>query len=110
VSHVRDALPLSAASFSILILLADGDRHGYSIIKAVEAATGGETKLLPGTLYRLIKHMLSDGWIAEVAGEGDDPRRRTYRLTPVGRAVARAEAERLDALVRMARAARLLPA
>jgi len=110
VSDARDALPLSAPSFSILISLADGDRHGYSILKAVEAATGGGTKLLPGTLYRLIKHMLSDGWIVEVAADGDDPRRRTYRLTAVGRAIARAEAQRLDELVRMARAARLLPA
>lgn len=112
-SDPRAALPLSTAAFSILLALADGDRHGYAMSKEVEAQTAGTVKLGPGTLYRVVKQMLADGWIGEVrnaASADDDERRRTYRLTPRGRTIARAEAERLDDLVRLARSRRLLPA
>jgi DNA-binding PadR family transcriptional regulator len=113
-SRTSDAdalLPLGARPFHILLALADGDRHGYSISKEVEEATGGTVKLGPGTLYGLLKQMLDDGWIAEVAHHGnEDPRRRNYRLTPWGRAIAAAEAARLAELVRVARSRRLLPA
>ncbi len=107
----RAALPISASTFYILLALAGGDRHGYGIIKDVEAHTAGTVKLAPGTLYRLIKQLLSDGYIVEV--EGDEPndaeRRRYYRLTQRGRAVAVAEAESLEGLVTIARTRRLLP-
>ncbi len=108
----RSALPLSTAAFYILLALADGERHGYSISKEVDAHTGGTVKLGPGTLYRVIKQMLADGWIAEAhAGNGDDDeRRRNYRLTPWGRRIAEAEARRLADLVLVARSRRLLPA
>lgn len=111
-SDLRDVLPLGAATFYILLALAGGDRHGYGIIKEVDEQTDGTVKLGPGTLYRIVKQLLADGWIAELDGDadGDDDRRRTYRLTPRGRSVARAEAERLDALVTVARQRRLLPA
>ncbi len=107
---IRDALPLSAATFHILLALAGGERHGYGIIKEVEAQTDGTVKLGPGTLYRLVKQLQSDGWIAEVASDDDDDeRRRYYRLSPRGRRIAQAEAQRLEELVRVARSRRLLP-
>lgn len=104
-------LPLSPSAFYILLALAAEDRHGYSISKEVEEATNGSVRLGPGTLYRLIKQMVLDGWIVEVDRvDSDDPRRRYYRLTPWGRRIARAEAQRLEDAVRTARSRRLLPA
>lgn len=106
----RGLLPLSPLAFHMLVALADTPRHGYSISKEVETLTDGAIKLGPGTLYRLIKEMLADGWIAEAAGGDADPRRKYYRLTPWGRRIAQAEAERLDDLLRVARSRRLLAA
>jgi DNA-binding PadR family transcriptional regulator len=97
-------------AYHILLALADGERHGYSIIKEVEEATYGTVRLLAGTLYRLLKEMVADGWIVETEGDEGDERRRYYRLTPRGRRVAIAESERLESLVRVARARKLLPA
>ena len=106
----RAFLPLSASAFHILLALAEGDRHGYSISKEVETATDGSVHLGPGTLYRLIKQMLADGWLAEVARiDPEDPRRRYYRLAPWGRRIAGAEAARLAELVRVAQSRNLLP-
>lgn len=107
---LRSALPLGASTFYILLSLAGGDRHGYGMMKEVEAHTAVSVKLGPGTLYRIIKQLLADGWIAELDDvvEGGE-RRRNYRLTPRGRAIATAEAERLDELVSLARQRRLLP-
>ena len=101
-------LPLPRATFHILIALADEDRHGYAIIQDVAANTGGELKLSAGTLYRSIQRMLEDGLLIETrdrpAPELDDERRRYYRITPFGTAVAMAETGRLAQLVKMARA------
>jgi DNA-binding PadR family transcriptional regulator len=106
-------LPLPAATFHILLALSSEDRHGYAIIQDVAARTGGEVRLSPGTLYRSIQRMLDQDLIAEVherpAPEHDDERRRYYRLTPFGTAVARAEARRLTDLVRLASASGLAP-
>jgi DNA-binding PadR family transcriptional regulator len=104
-------LPLPPATFHILIALADGDRHGYGIMQDVADRTGGDLRLGAGTLYRSIQRMLEQGLVVEVRERpaGDDPRRRYYRITPFGTAVARAEAGRLSGLVRMARAAGLAP-
>ena len=111
---VAPFLPLPAAAFHILLALADGDRHGYLIIQEVLARTGGQVRLSPGTLYRTIQRLLEQGLVVESrrrpAAAEDDPRRRYYRLTPLGLAVARAEARRLDGLVRLARAQGLMPA
>jgi DNA-binding PadR family transcriptional regulator len=101
---------LCVPAYHILLALADGERHGYSIIKEVEEATYGTVRLLAGTLYRLLKEMVADGWIVETEGDEGDERRRYYRLTPRGRRVAIAESERLESLVRVARARKLLPA
>jgi len=106
-------LPLPPAAFHILLALADADRHGYGILQEVEARTGGELRLSAGTLYRSIQRMLEQGLLVEVrerpAPELDDERRRYYRITPHGTAVARAEALRLAKLVRMARAVGFAP-
>ena len=100
-------LPLPAATFHILMALAGEDRHGYAIIQDVAIRTGGELKLSAGTLYRSIQRMLEQGLIVETrerpAPELDDERRRYYRITPLGAAVARAEVTRLAKLVRLAR-------
>lgn len=108
----EELLPLSPAVFHVLLALADAERHGYGIIKEVEARTEGRVRLGPGTLYGSIKRMLEEGLIEE-SGERpdsalDDERRRYYRLTIFGRRVASAEAERLEGLVASAREKRLL--
>jgi DNA-binding PadR family transcriptional regulator len=108
----EELLPLTPAVFHILLALADGERHGYGVIKEVDARTEGRVRLGPGTLYGSIKRMLAEGMIEE-SGERPDPelddeRRRYYRLTKFGRRVAVAEAERLSRLVASARAKRLL--
>jgi DNA-binding PadR family transcriptional regulator len=101
-------LPLPLATFHILLALAEGDRHGYAIIQDVALRTGGELKLSAGTLYRSIQRLLEQGLIEErrerPAPELDDERRRYYRITAFGTAVARAEARRLTQLVKLARA------
>jgi DNA-binding PadR family transcriptional regulator len=106
-------LPLTPATFHILIALSDEDRHGYAIIQDVEARTSGELKLSAGTLYRSVQRMLEQGLIVETrerpAPEEDDERRRYYRITPFGTAVAKAEARRLAELVRFAKAAGFVP-
>ncbi|MGH9821794.1 MAG: PadR family transcriptional regulator [Blastocatellia bacterium] len=106
-------LPLPPATFHILMSLADEDRHGYAIIQDVAARTGGELKLSAGTLYRSIQRMLDQGLLVELrqrpAPELDDERRRYYRITRFGTAVAKAEARRLVEMVRMARARGFVP-
>ena len=112
--HEIDALlPLPPATFHILLAVAEDDRHGYAIIQDVAARTGGELKLSAGTLYRSIQRILEQGLIVETserpAPEEDDERRRYYRITALGTAVAKAEARRLTQLVRMARAKGFAP-
>jgi DNA-binding PadR family transcriptional regulator len=106
-------LPLPPATFHILLALADDDRHGYAIIQDVAARTDGALRLSAGTLYRSIQRLLEQGLIVEPrerpAPEEDDERRRYYRITALGTAVARAEAGRLSDLLRMARARGLAP-
>lgn len=106
-------LPLPPATFHILLALVDQERHGYAIIQDVEARTEGELRLSAGTLYRSIARMVEQGLIVEVtkrpAARLDDERRRYYRITPFGTAVARAEMARLAQLVRLARARGLTP-
>jgi DNA-binding PadR family transcriptional regulator len=101
-----DLIPLTPALFHVLLSLADGDKHGYAILKEVESRTSGDVVLSTGTLYGIVKRLLADGLIREVASLSDE-RRTAYRLTPFGRKVALAEAERLQALVKAAR--KLLP-
>ena len=106
-------LGLPPTAFHILVSLAGGDRHGYAIMREVAERTEGKLKLNPGTLYTTIKRLLSDGLIAELDERPDpgkdDERRRYYSLTAFGRKVVRAEVERLEELVLMARRAGLVP-
>ena len=109
----EEFLPLTPAMFHILLALADKERHGYHIMREVDERTNGNVKLGPGTLYGSIKRMMADGLIEELEErpdpELDDERRRYYRLTDFGFRVASAEAQRLEQMVRSARAKKLLP-
>lgn len=101
-------LPLTPAVFHILLALADGEKHGYAIMQEVETNTNGTVTMGPGTLYGSIKRMLAAGLIEE-ADERPDPtlddqRRRYYKLTGLGGQVVEAEAQRLVALVMLAKA------
>jgi DNA-binding PadR family transcriptional regulator len=93
--------------------LADEDRHGYAIIQDIAARTAGDVQMSAGTLYRSIQRMQEQGLIAEKrerpAPEEDDERRRYYRITPFGLAVARAEAHRLSQMIKLARARGIAP-
>ena len=112
-STPQSLLPLSAATFHILLALADEDRHGYGIIQEVAARTNNQVRLSAGTLYRSLQRMIDQELIVEVderpAPELDDERRRYYRITKFGVAVARAETRRLRDLVRLARASGFVP-
>jgi DNA-binding PadR family transcriptional regulator len=112
-TDVDALLPLPLATFHILVALAQEDRHGYAIMRDVAERTDGELRLSAGTLYRSIQRMLEQGLITETnerpAPELDDERRRYYRITPFGAAAARAEAQRMANLVRMARVEGLSP-
>ena len=106
--------PLTPAMFHVLLALADGDKHGYAVLKEVAQQTAGEVQLSTGTLYGIIKRLLVDGLIIEVrphpALAKDDQRRKYYHLTDAGRSVALAEAERLEKLVARARSKQLIRA
>ena len=111
-SETEPNAPLTPAMFHVLMALAGDDLHGYAILKEVALRTAGEVKLSTGTLYGIIKRLLNDGLISELrsrpAAANDDERRRYYRLTPKGREVAAAEAERMARVVELARSRRLL--
>jgi len=100
--------------FHVLLALPDGDKHGYAVLKEVGEQTSGEVQLSTGTLYGIIKRLLTDGLIVEVSNrtltENQDQRRRYYRLTGLGREVAIAEARRMETLIARARSKRLIKA
>ena len=107
----QDLLPLTPAMLHVLLALADGDKHGYAILKEVARRTADDVVLGAGTLYALVKRLLAEGMILETDERPDpaldDERRRYYRLSPFGRAVAMAEVQRLEAIVEQAHAKRL---
>lgn len=96
-------LPLAPRDLLILAVLSKGPLHGYGIIRAVEARSAAGVLLDPANLYRVLRRMRRDDWIAEVE-EGDE-RRRTYAVTASGRAVLAAEVARLERLLRQVRPA-----
>lgn len=104
--------PLPSAAFQILLSLADEDLHGYGIMRRVADQTGDRMRLGPGTLYSSIQTLLEAKLIQEIDQREDQSlgpeRRRYYRLTGAGRRVARAEADRLAEILRVARAKRIL--
>lgn len=105
---VADYLPLTPAMFQVLVALADGEKHGYAIIKEVARRSDGKVLLRAGTLYAVIKRFVADGLIEESDERPDpaldDERRRYYRLSERGRAVALAEMQRLAETLAQARA------
>ena len=100
--------PLTPAVLAILLGLAEGDKHGYAIMKDARAPQGGGVQMGPGTLYGTLDRLIRDGLVQE-SGLSDDERRRYYRLTSGGRAVLAAELQRLDAAIKSARSLGLLP-
>jgi DNA-binding PadR family transcriptional regulator len=105
-------LPLPISIFHILLALADGELHGYGIMKEVAVRTEGKVRLGPGTLYGSIKRLLEEGLIERSEErpdpDSDDERRRYYRLTDFGQRVTLAETKRLAQLVNMARSRKIL--
>jgi DNA-binding PadR family transcriptional regulator len=109
---VQRLLPLPPAVLHILIALGEGERHGYAVMQEVAERTDGRVRMSPGTLYGSIRKMLDEGLIEELFHRGaqvDDDRRRYYRVTKFGRAVAAAEAARLASLLHHARLTGLIP-
>ena len=111
---VESYLPLTPALFHVLLALADGEKHGYVISKEIARRTNNEVKLSTGTLYGIIKRLLDDSMIEESAERPDfsldDQRRRYYRLTKLGKAVAEAEAGRMERVLALARSKHVLGA
>src|SRR5579863_4402982 len=107
----RSFLPLTPLAFQALLALADSQKHGYAIMREIDAHTGGRVRLRTGTLYTLLQRLLEEQLIGESnvrPAAGEDERRRYYELTPLGRSVLTAEARRLDGLLADARHKRVL--
>ena len=106
-------LPLKHSTFQILLALGGDDpMHGYAVMQAISEMTDGREAILPGTLYAALARMVDDGLVEERVGAAEasgGPPRRYYRRTPFGRAVARAESERLRVLLDIAMAQKILP-
>lgn len=110
-TDIQAYLPLQPRDYLILFALSAGARHGYGLIKDVEADTGGEVTIDPANLYRSIKRLTKDGLVAESdppRGDESGERRKYYRITHLGRRVLKAEAARLAELTSMARARKLI--
>jgi len=105
-SQVESFLPLSPTMFHMLLALSEGERHGYALKREILQRTGGKLNLGSGALYGSINKMLEQGLIEESeerpGAHLDDERRRYYRITPLGKRVAQAEAVRMRQLVRLA--------
>jgi DNA-binding PadR family transcriptional regulator len=109
-SATDDLLPLTPLSMAILLALADGERHGYALMKEIEAQTDGALRPGTGSLYAGLQRLMNDGLIREAEGEeGADRRRRYYAITGSGRALARAEARRMMRVLGVASRKNLTP-
>jgi DNA-binding PadR family transcriptional regulator len=110
-TDAQSQLPLTAVVLHILLALADGERHGYSIAQEIEDTTDGQIRMGPGTLYGSIQRMLGASLIEEAPARrrpAEDERRRYYRTTAFGRRVLELELERLSQVVRVARQKQLV--
>jgi len=101
-------IPMHPLEFQVLLVLMEGKLHGYGIAKEIEERDTGLGRIFPTNLYRRLRDMVRRGLLSEAAGPTGS-QKRLFDITGYGRAVARAEAERLEALVRSARGHRLLP-
>lgn len=106
-------LPLSARDFHVLFGLAEGERHGYGLVKSIADETGGLVQLDPANLYRALQAMVEAGLVEDAgrrpAPEASGRERRYYGITALGRRVVQAEARRMQALAATAEARRLIP-
>ena len=107
---VEHHLPLKPKVLHILLALADGPRHGDSIMQEVAARTDGQVRLWPAAMYGALRELEELDWIAESdhRPSDDDERRRYFALTPLGKRVLSAEIRRLELIVDHARASRAL--
>ena len=103
--HIKEFLPLSPATFYILLALSDEDRHGYGIMQQVARQSEGKYKLGPGTFYDNLEKLIYHGIVKEVTRKSanDDPRRRYYRITGLGRELFQGEVSRLESVLREAK-------
>src|SRR5438309_6008426 len=112
-THPRDFLPLPSATFHVLLVLAEGEKHGYGIMREIEQISDGAVRMGPGTLYGTIKRLLEIGLVEETGErpdpESDDERRRYYRITGLGERVAAAEVHRLSTMIERSTRHRLAP-
>jgi DNA-binding PadR family transcriptional regulator len=108
----RELLPLPPHDFHVLLALLEGPRHAYGLSQAVDEENG-EVRLEIGSLYRILSRLTKDGLIEDFEppadAEGHEARRRYYRITPFGRKIAIAEADRLTKVLRLARRRNVLP-
>ncbi len=109
VDDARGLLPLKPLVFQVLVALSEEERHGWSLVREIQLSDGGD-RIMPANFYRTLRAMLCDGLIEEADQRkgNDDERRRYFRLTPLGRQAARAEARRLQGLVSDVRTQNLL--
>lgn len=105
---VDELIPMRPLDFSVLVALADADDYGYGIVKRIRQREGGAIHLAPGNLYQVLDRMIDAGLIEQLDRRDEaDGRRRYYGITPFGREVAGAEAQRLRAVVDTAEALHL---
>ena len=107
---IHELLPLTPAVFYILFVLAEGEKHGYAIMKEVETVSGGHFTMGPGTLYTTVQRLLELGLIEETSTlANSERRRRCYRLSGMGRKALEGELSRMEWLVRCAQRRKLAP-
>ena len=103
-ADVAEFLPLAPATLHILLALASDDLHGYGIMQEVSRQSEGQYKLGPGTLYDNLQRLMEQGLVQEVKrADGEQSRRRYYRLNSLGGSVLAAEIARLEGVVREGR-------
>ena len=109
----NDFLPLPSSSFHVLLVLAEGEKHGYAIMQEVQRISDGAVRMGPGTLYGTIKRLLESGLCEEAEQrpdpELDDERRRYYRITGLGEQVVAAEVRRVSTMIERSVLKRLAP-
>jgi DNA-binding PadR family transcriptional regulator len=109
--ELRPLLPLTPVVFYVLLVLADGEKHGYAIMQETSALSDGKFRMGPGALYTTLQRLLDLGLIREVdrSRSTEDSRRRYYRLMGNGKSLLEAELARMESAVRLARRRKLLP-
>jgi DNA-binding PadR family transcriptional regulator len=102
---------LTPAVVHVLLALAGGERHGYAILKDVQAHGGSRLRFGPGTIYGTLQRLMEAGWVEEASSPAADvdQRRRYYRMTRDGREALRTEVDRMGSLLDAARAHRIQP-